>query len=195
MDNHSEDKDHQECQDCESLVCDERETADRYRRNLIRAVAGGATISLAGCTTLFTLGDEPTRRERPGIEDDEDEDDTEDAPDPNGENDADQPTDEEPEETYEVYFAKQDVMIEVPADQSLLEAGEAHGLDLPYDCRQGFCGVCTSRLWGDATERVDMEGNQFLAEEEIQDGFTLTCVGFPRSDFTLESGERDALDR
>lgn len=176
---------HPSCKDCEAPSCDQSGS----RRRLLKALAaGGASISLAGCT-LVAFGEDSVPRDRPTIDDDA-------GDEPNGEENGEEENgDDEDADQFAVYYRNEDQTLDISEDKSLLVAGEEEGMDLPYQCRQGFCGVCTARLWGDARERVEMDGNQFLEEDEIRDGFVLTCVGYPRSDFTLESGQRDALDR
>lgn len=175
------------------------------RRMLLGAVATGGTLSLSGCLSLYSFGVSPEEwSDERGIEADQ----GDEVDEPTDEDDTDaedgDPVDGEGDgvETYEVRYLKQEKTLNVPAGQSLLEAGEEQGWNLPYQCRRGICGTCTARLWGNAHERVVMEDpedptrrNQFLTDEEIKDGFTLTCVGYARSEFTLETGERDALDR
>lgn len=90
-------------------------------------------------------------------------------------------------ETYEVEFVEEGVTIAVPADQSILEAAEEHGLDLPYQCRMGICGVCCGhRLDG---SEVDQTGGMFLSSSEQAEGYVLTCIGKPRSDLRIMTGE------
>lgn len=194
-------RDTQTAREQEASDSDLRPESRTYRRKLLRAVgAGGALTSLAGCTSLFTFGAEPKLRERPKIDDGTAEDDTDDeGTDRDG---SDKRDDETDDESYHVDYRKQSETVEVPWDKSLLVAGEEQGWDLPFQCRRGICGQCTARLWGNAHERVVMEDpndpsrrNQFLTDEEIRDGYTLTCVGYPRDDFTLETSERDSLDR
>lgn len=160
------------------------------RRKILASLAAGGSLSLSGCLSLYSFGTPPEewRTVRP-IEDPPYKDDDE----VNDIDEDDTPDDEI--ETYDIRYYKQGVTIPVGSDQNLLDAGEEQGFDLPFRCREGWCGVCTARLWGDALDRVEMIGNQFLTDDEIRDGFTLTCVGYPRSNFTLETGERDALDR
>lgn len=189
------------CQDCGGCA-----GPQGNRRRLLKALAAtGASISLAGCTDLFVFGHEAEPRERPEIGNETEGPDGTDGGEENGgdeQNGGDNGTGENGGEnggdsgtpTHQVTFAKQGETIEVPEDQSLLVAGEEQGWDLPFNCRQGFCGECTARVWGDPEGRVDLSNNQFLEDEEMEDGFVLTCVGFPRSDFVLETGERDALD-
>lgn len=67
-------------------------------------------------------------------------------------------------EPFSVTLARQGVTIEVPADQSLLEAAEQAGYAVPYLCRGGACGYCE-------TEVLEIEGeldhrDDWLSEED-----------------------------
>jgi len=44
--------------------------------------------------------------------------------------------------TFVVAVPRHGIEVTVPADRSMLEALEAAGLDLMYDCRRGECGLC-----------------------------------------------------
>jgi len=88
-------------------------------------------------------------------------------------------------ETFEVEFVDLGRTIEVPADTPILEAAEERGLDLPYQCRMGVCGVCSAlRL---ETGEVDQVEGMFLSSGEKDEGYVLTCVARPRSDLKLRS--------
>ena len=88
-------------------------------------------------------------------------------------------------ESYEVEFVDLGRTIEVPADQPILEAAEERGLDLPYQCRMGVCGVC-SALRVEEGEVDQIEG-MFLSEGEKGEGYVLTCIARPRSDLKVRS--------
>lgn len=67
-------------------------------------------------------------------------------------------------EPFSVTLARQGVTIEVPAEQSLLEAAEEAGYTVPYLCRGGACGYCE-------TEVLEIEGeldhrDDWLSEED-----------------------------
>ncbi|MFB6126146.1 MAG: 2Fe-2S iron-sulfur cluster-binding protein [Halolamina sp.] len=101
---------------------------------------------------------------------------------------ADIPEDEV--EYYEVEFAKQGETIEVANDETILEQGEDDGMDLPYACRQGQCVSCAGQIQdGAAEEFVEHDGQEMLGDAELDDGYTLTCVAYPRDSFTIETGE------
>jgi ring-1,2-phenylacetyl-CoA epoxidase subunit PaaE len=69
-----------------------------------------------------------------------------------------------------------------PADkstQSILEAGLAHGIELPYSCKAGVCSTCRARL---VDGEVDMDANYALEDYEVARGFVLTCQSYPVTD-------------
>ncbi|MFC6874241.1 MULTISPECIES: 2Fe-2S iron-sulfur cluster-binding protein [Halobellus] len=90
-------------------------------------------------------------------------------------------------EYYEVEFVDEGRVIEVAENKPILEAAEEAGLDLPYQCRMGVCGVC-SALKVEEGETSQVEG-MFLSGSEKEEGYVLTCVAKPRSDLKLRSNE------
>ncbi|MFB6106310.1 MAG: 2Fe-2S iron-sulfur cluster-binding protein [Halobacteriaceae archaeon] len=92
-------------------------------------------------------------------------------------------------EYFEIEYAKEGETIEVANNESLLEAGEDEGWDLPYACRQGQCVSCAGHLDGDAHELVRHANNEVLDDDEMEQGYCLTCVAYPTAEFTLETSE------
>jgi 2Fe-2S type ferredoxin len=93
-------------------------------------------------------------------------------------------------EVYEVEFAKEGETIEVANNENLLEAGEDEGWDLPYACREGQCLSCAGHIAdGDAQDYIRHDGNEMLDENEMGEGYCLTCVAYPTAEFTLETSE------
>ena len=68
---------------------------------------------------------------------------------------------------------------EAHPDDTVLEAGEFAGLDLPYSCRGGVCSTCRAKVLEGA---VEMDHNYALEEWETDAGFVLTCQSHPTSD-------------
>ncbi|WP_160133865.1 2Fe-2S iron-sulfur cluster-binding protein [Halococcus salsus] len=93
-------------------------------------------------------------------------------------------------EVFSVEYAKEGETVDVPENQTLLEAGEDQGWDMPYACRQGQCLSCGGHVADGPSEDYLIHDNQQMLEaEELEDGYALTCVSYPKSDFTLETRE------
>ena len=110
----------------------------------------------------------------------------------NGEAEESSPADipEDEIEYFDVEFAKQGETIELANNQTILEQGEDHGWDLPYACRQGQCVSCAGRVAdGPSEDYLEHDNQQMLEDAELEDGYTLTCVAYPRDSFTIETGE------
>jgi ring-1,2-phenylacetyl-CoA epoxidase subunit PaaE len=61
---------------------------------------------------------------------------------------------------------------------TILNAALKQGADLPYACKAGVCATCRAKL---LQGKVTMDQNYALAEEELEDGFILTCQSHPAS--------------
>lgn len=68
--------------------------------------------------------------------------------------------------------------LEIPYDgESILDAGLMAGLDLPYACKGGVCCTCRAKI---EDGEVEMEVNYALEDDEVENGFVLTCQSHPR---------------
>lgn len=90
---------------------------------------------------------------------------------------------------YEVEFLEFDTVLEIDQDpdQTLLYDGLDQGWDLPYACEEGTCGQCTARYDGDANEVIRHEGNEYLDDEQVEDGWFLPCVAYAEDDFAMQT--------
>ena len=64
------------------------------------------------------------------------------------------------------------------AGDTLLETARSAGLRPPSSCEAGSCGTCMARLTeGDAR----MNNNDALEDDEVAEGWVLTCQALPTS--------------
>ena len=62
---------------------------------------------------------------------------------------------------------------------TVLESVDKAGLDAPYSCRGGVCSSCKAKV----TEgKVSMRYNYSLTDEEVKNGYVLTCQAIPQSE-------------
>ncbi|MDE3236122.1 MAG: phenylacetate-CoA oxygenase/reductase subunit PaaK [Bacteroidota bacterium] len=66
--------------------------------------------------------------------------------------------------------------LSLPMNSSILEAALQEGLDLPYACKGGVCCTCKAKL---LEGKVQMDVHYGLEEDEIAQGFILTCQSHP----------------
>jgi ring-1,2-phenylacetyl-CoA epoxidase subunit PaaE len=62
---------------------------------------------------------------------------------------------------------------------SILDAGNAQGLELPYSCKAGVCSTCKCKV---IEGEVEMDSNHALEDYEVAAGYVLSCQTFPISD-------------
>ena len=76
---------------------------------------------------------------------------------------------------YEVRLARSNLTVRVGAQQSMLEAIEAAGVDAPYLCRGGACGQCEAKVLD--CDGTLLHSDHFLTEAEKASGTKIMpCV-------------------
>lgn len=86
-----------------------------------------------------------------------------------------------PDQAGQVTIVLDRKKVSVPrvGSETLLESARRAGLSPPFSCEAGNCGTCMGKLIeGRATMRV----NDALDDEEIAEGYILTCQAVPETD-------------
>lgn len=73
----------------------------------------------------------------------------------------------------------QTMTITVPQGTTLIRAMLDQALPIPFSCTTGTCTTCRARCLAGSVHMANDEG---LSEEERQDGYVLTCVGYPATE-------------
>lgn len=69
--------------------------------------------------------------------------------------------------------------ITVEQDEVILEAALRANLDPPFSCQIGACATCRALL---VSGKVEMECTDALTDDEVRDGYILTCQSHPLTD-------------
>ena len=90
--------------------------------------------------------------------------------------------------TYAVPMVTEEVAIELDghttpvaysAGDTLLQTARMAGLNPPSSCEVGSCGTCMARLTGGSARMIN---NDALEDDEVEEGWVLTCQALPTSE-------------
>jgi len=70
-------------------------------------------------------------------------------------------------------------VITVKPEETITIAAKNAGLQPPYSCQIGACSTCRAKV---ITGKVIMDEREALTDEEMQQGYVLTCQAHPISE-------------
>ena len=69
--------------------------------------------------------------------------------------------------------------LSIPGNKTVLQSCISNNIKIPFSCRSGMCSTCKGKcVEGDVT----MIDGHTLPEEEVEQGYVLTCVTYPASE-------------
>ena len=64
-------------------------------------------------------------------------------------------------------------------NSNIVDAAQSNGIDVPFSCKGGVCCVCKAKV---LEGKVNMDQNYSLSEDEVEQGYILTCQSHPVSE-------------
>jgi ferredoxin len=95
--------------------------------------------------------------------------------------------------SYQITFVESDgteTIVECEEDQYILDAGLQFGLDLPYACCVGACSACACKV---IEGEVDNEEQTYLDDDQLDEGYSLLCVAYPKSDCYIKTDQESEI--
>ena len=81
--------------------------------------------------------------------------------------------------SIEIQLDGKSYQVLIPKGKTILDAALDKDVDMPYSCQSGLCTACRGKC---ITGKVHMDEREGLSDEEIEEGYVLTCVGHPLTD-------------
>lgn len=89
--------------------------------------------------------------------------------------------------TIDVAVADSDYRFACEPGESLLDAAERAGFEMPYSCRKGICGNCRGKIESGEVRRLGTDAG--LTEAERNNGYILYCRSTPVGDVVIRPVE------
>ncbi len=67
----------------------------------------------------------------------------------------------------------------VESESTILQTALALDIELPYSCQSGLCTACMGKC---VSGRMKLDEEDSLTEDDLKQGYVLTCVGHPLTD-------------
>lgn len=82
------------------------------------------------------------------------------------------------EQTVTIQYEGNDYTVVVKPHETILDAALRDDIDLPYSCQAGMCTACLGKC---TSGKVMMDEEDGLTDNEIKQGYILTCVAHPKT--------------
>ena len=82
------------------------------------------------------------------------------------------------EQIVTIKYEGTDYSLTVKPHETILEAALKQDIDLPYSCQAGMCTACMGKCVAGMVQMDDEDG---LTDNEVKQGYVLTCVAHPMS--------------
>lgn len=92
--------------------------------------------------------------------------------------------------TAKIHHQGEVYQVAIAPNQTVLDAAQAAGLDLPYSCSAGVCTTCAALIKEGSVSQDDGMG---ISPELQEQGYALLCVAYPQSDLTVETEQEDTV--
>ena len=66
----------------------------------------------------------------------------------------------------------------------ILDLAEENGITIEFECRQGYCGTCKTKL---LSGEVHLEVDDGLDDDDKKQNMFLPCVAIPKTDVVIEA--------
>ncbi|CNK46597.1 CDP-6-deoxy-delta-3%2C4-glucoseen reductase [Yersinia enterocolitica] len=74
------------------------------------------------------------------------------------------------------------IIFDAEESMTILDSALENNINIEYSCKDGTCGSCKARL---ISGEVEQDNNTSLTNEDISNGFILTCCSKPKSDMEI----------